>query len=156
VTGRRLGRDRDHLVNPTTLKPHSVSENLYGEINVDSLVDSIKEYGILVSLVIKSNNSITSGCRRWKAAIEIGLPEVPVEVKDYADEWEEKRDILEYNRYRDKTFSQKMKEAELLKEILAEEARRKEIEAGKVTGRGHKKVSLELDKPLRASKEIAK
>jgi hypothetical protein len=46
----------------------------------------------------------------------------------------------------------KMNEGELIKEIVAEEARRRKIEAGKETGRGHKKVTLKSVEPLRIPK----
>lgn len=105
--------------NPSSLKPHQVSLGLYGEIDVGDLRESIEELGILVPIVIMEGGMIISGCRRWKTAMELGMNEVPVEVECYTDEWGEKRAILEYNRYRRKTITQMMKEAKLLKELIA-------------------------------------
>lgn len=103
---------------PTTLKPHVVSLELYGEIDVGDLKESIEELGILVPIIITEDGNIISGHRRWKTASELGMNEVPIEVEHYANEWEEKRAILEYNRYRQKTITQRMREAKLLKVLI--------------------------------------
>lgn len=108
--------------NPCDLKPHPVSVGLYGDNHVEDIQESIAKYGILTPLVITSGNIIISGHRRWRAALNLKLETVPVEVKAYGDELDEKRSILEYNRQREKTFSQKMNEAKLIKDIVAEEA----------------------------------
>lgn len=136
---------------PLTLKPHPVSAALYCEIdsyreirewrpdrvntmelarlavidrmNTMDLAESIKRQGILVPLVIKEAGIIISGCRRWKVALELGLQSVPVEVKSFENEVEEKLAILDYNRQREKTFSQKMREAELLGGITGKSAK---------------------------------
>lgn len=138
---------------PLTLKPHPISAALYCEIdsyreirgwrtdsvrspesarlavidrtNTMDLVESIERKGILVPLVINKDGIIISGCRRWKAALELGLRRVPVEVKSFENEVEEKQAILDYNRQREKTFSQKMREAELLGEITGKTAKQR-------------------------------
>lgn len=115
---------------PKLLTPHPISLKLYGELNTDGLKERIREDGILVPLVIKEDNTIVSGCRRWKSAMELELDTVPVELKSYATELEEKIAILDYNRYRDKNFSQKMNEAELIEWIVAEEAKQRQREHG--------------------------
>ncbi|GAI29338.1 unnamed protein product, partial [marine sediment metagenome] len=76
-------------------------------------------------LVINEDGIIISGCCRWKAALQLGLTSVPVEVRSFKNEIEEKQAILDFNLYREKTFSQKMREAELLKEIAGRGAKRK-------------------------------
>jgi hypothetical protein len=99
------------------------------------------------------------GCRRWATAIDLGLDKVPVEVRTYNSELEEWEDILSHNIARDKTFTQKMKEAELRKEIVAEEAKKRQVNAGKQYGEKHPK-SQELspisDKPLRTDDTVGK
>ena len=62
---------------------------LYGEINTDGLRESIEQHDIRVPLVIKNDNTIISGCRRCKAAVEMGKVEVPVDVKSYASDRKE-------------------------------------------------------------------
>jgi len=137
---------------PITLKPHPISAALYGGIpgyedreitgwraregvtaetyviqgmDTTDLLKSIDRDGILVPLVINEDGIIISGCRRWKAALQLGLTSVPVEVRSFKNEVEEKQSILDYNQYREKTFSQKMREAELLKEIAGRRAKRR-------------------------------
>ncbi len=108
---------------PQELKPHPISIELYGDNHIDDIKDSIAKFGILVPLIITSGNIIISGHRRWRCAIELGIDSVPIEVKSFANELEEKRSILEFNQQREKTTSQKIKEAKLLKVIISEEAR---------------------------------
>ena len=47
-----------------------------------------------------------------------------------------------------------MNEAELIKEIAIVEAKRRKVEAGKATGRGHKKVRFQTN--LRTDETVAK
>lgn len=50
------------------------------------LADSIKQYGILQPIMVQKNGDmyeIIAGERRWRAAKEAGLKEVPVIVRDY-------------------------------------------------------------------------
>jgi ParB-like chromosome segregation protein Spo0J len=132
---------------PITLKPHPVSARLYlpiedwdiegrqpitpdetcnlvmQKMETDDLKESIIQNGILVPLVINSDGSIISGSRRWKVAMELGLARVPVEVRAFSDDCDEEQAIIDYNLSRVKTFSQKMKEAELIKEIAAKRAK---------------------------------
>ncbi len=132
---------------PITLKPHPLSARLYGVIDpleisgwqadrpargsviqrmdTTDLLESIDRGGILMPLVINEDGIIISGCRRWKAALQVGLTSVPVEVRSFKNEIEEKQAILDYNHNREKTFSQKMREVELLKEIVGKRAKRR-------------------------------
>lgn len=113
--------------NPKELKPHPISIKLYGINQIEDIKESITKLGILVPLTITEDNLIISGHRRWRCATELELDSVPVEVKTFASELEEKRSILEYNRQREKNFSQKMHEAELIKDIIIEEAHQRQI-----------------------------
>lgn len=115
------------------MKPHPLNIKIYGEID-DGLVESIKKHGIKEPIVIKSDGTIISGHRRWKAAVNLGLDEIPYRVEDYPDELSEQEALIEYNRQREKTYSQKMAEAEKLKEIEAERAKRRQ-EATQLAGK---------------------
>jgi len=107
--------------NPKELKPHPVSIELYGYNQIEDIRESISNLGILVPLTITKDNLIISGHRRWRCAIELELDSVPIEVKTFVNEVEEKRSILEYNRQRKKMFSQKMREAILLEDLVRKE-----------------------------------
>lgn len=49
---------------------------------VDKVKESIKEFGFKVPIVVDKNNEIIAGHTRKKAALEIGIKEVPVIVAD--------------------------------------------------------------------------
>lgn len=49
---------------------------------VEYVVKSIQEFGFKVPMVIDKNNTIVAGHTRYKAALELGLEEVPVIIAD--------------------------------------------------------------------------
>lgn len=57
---------------------------------INSLSISIKEHGLIQPLVVTKNSkgryTIVAGERRWRAAKQAGLKEVPVIINDYTDE----------------------------------------------------------------------
>lgn len=60
----------------------------FDEDSLQELADSIKQYGILQPLIVKKHEKfyeIIAGERRWRAAKLAGLKEVPVLIRDYAD-----------------------------------------------------------------------
>jgi site-specific DNA-methyltransferase (adenine-specific) len=101
---------------------------IYGneELPADFLAD-ISKNGILVPLSVKKDGTIISGHRRWKAAIQLELKNIPVNIISYADINEEKEAIISFNNQREKTFSQRMKEAEQLEIIEKERAKERKI-----------------------------
>lgn len=73
------------LVQPNTNQPRKNFE----EDSLNDLSDSIKEFGIISPLLVKEKNGmyeIIAGERRWRAAKEAGLKEVPVIVNNDYDE----------------------------------------------------------------------
>jgi N6-adenosine-specific RNA methylase IME4/ParB-like chromosome segregation protein Spo0J len=120
------------------LRPHPLSAEIYGPPELDAdFLDSIERFGILTPLSILSDGTILSGHRRWYAATELGFDEVPVRVQAVEDELSVQRTIIESNRQRDKTFSQKMREAECLERIERETReleRREKISQYRQTG----------------------
>jgi len=112
----------------TDLKPHPMNRKLYGEeVLPPEFVASIRENGILVPLAVKDDGTIISGHRRWQAALALKMECVPVQVVRYADDLDEREAIIEFNRQREKTFSQKMAEAEELEAVERERARRRQL-----------------------------
>lgn len=60
----------------------------FDEDSLQELADSIKQYGILQPLIVKKHEKfyeIIAGERRWRAAKMAGLKEVPVLIRDYAE-----------------------------------------------------------------------
>lgn len=60
----------------------------FDEDALQELADSIKQYGILQPLIVKKHDQfyeIIAGERRWRAAKLAGLKEIPVLIRDYAE-----------------------------------------------------------------------
>lgn len=111
------------------LKPHSFNLKLYGEEDLpQGFLDSIKEKGIREPLAVKKDGTIISGHRRWRAAKVAGIVQAPVVQVEYATELDEREAIIDFNRHRQKTFSQRMTEAEEIEVIERERARGRQVE----------------------------
>lgn len=107
---RGLGRGLNALINTgtdTESKENTKENNEYKEVFVNislvepnrnqprkefdkdalsELANSIKQYGILQPIIVQKNEDmyeIIAGERRWRAAKEAGLTEVPIIIRDY-------------------------------------------------------------------------
>jgi N6-adenosine-specific RNA methylase IME4 len=110
------------------LRPHKLNEKLYGcEELPGSFVESVRAKGILVPLAVKPDGTIISGHRRWQAAKSLGMATVPVQVVEYKSDLDEREAIIDFNRQREKTFSQQMAEGEELEVIESERAKERQI-----------------------------
>src|SRR4051812_39932654 len=103
---------------PDALTPNSFSISIYGDPSgqLEDLLGSIREHGILVPLVVAAGLEpgtwdILSGHRRWACARALGLEAVPCEVRRVRSEVSRRSLVLEFNRQRRKSFSQLMREA---------------------------------------------
>lgn len=70
------------LVEPNRNQPRKE----FDKESLSELANSIKQYGILQPIIVQKNGDmyeIIAGERRWRAAKEAGLTEVPVIVRDY-------------------------------------------------------------------------
>lgn len=137
--------------NPRDLKPHPLNTQIYGvEVADEDLIDSIKSKGILEPIVIKDDNTILSGHRRWAASKELGIDRVPCRVLTFDDALDEAESLIEFNRQRVKNFTQVMNEGEYLFKIefSRAEIRRKATEAKPGNQLAVKTVSPVLDTPL--------
>jgi len=112
-----------------SLFPHPRNLEIYGhgEPDVDDLLPSIRAKGILRPLIVSPREDetywIVDGVRRFFASVQLGIKELPCQIKSYASEDELILDIIDYNRYRRKTPRQMYMEAISLWPIFAEEAR---------------------------------
>lgn len=78
-------------VQPNRLNPRTQ----FSKAGLDDLADSIRHYGILEPLIVRPVNGhyeVVVGERRYRAAQQAGLDEVPVIVRDYSDE-----EVMEIN-----------------------------------------------------------
>jgi|688.fasta_scaffold133212_2 DNA modification methylase len=102
------------LLPTTDLRVSDTHNHLYGkDERMDSLfIETIKREGILTPLIISQDSYIISGVLRYRAAIELGIVQVPVIIsespfKDY--------EVAILNQGRRKTESMRLAEYELLK-----------------------------------------
>lgn len=73
------------LIEPNRKQPRKN----FDEDALQELSDSIKQFGIIQPLVVQKKNDyyeIIAGERRWRAAKQAGLKEVPVIIKDYSEQ----------------------------------------------------------------------
>jgi ParB family chromosome partitioning protein len=129
ATANGLLVTRTIALDPKRIKPNHFSISTYGEpsAEIDDLMASIREHGILVAMVVAPGPKpgtweVLSGHRRLACALGLGLAEVPCEVRRIPPGAARRRAILEYNRQRRKTFSQLMREADALEELWGSEA----------------------------------
>ncbi len=74
-----------HQIEPNRDQPRKVFE----EESLAELAESIRRYGVLQPLLVQKKDdyyAIVAGERRWRAALEAGLKEVPVVIGEYAPE----------------------------------------------------------------------
>lgn len=111
----------------TELKSNPFSISLYGipDAEIDDLLESVRTSGVLVPLVVTRQAGVwevVSGHRRLACARALGLELVPCEVRSFSSPAAVQQAILEYNRQRTKTFSQRMREADALEELYSTKA----------------------------------
>ncbi|RKZ56249.1 MAG: hypothetical protein DRR16_15525 [Candidatus Parabeggiatoa sp. nov. 3] len=99
------------------LKPHPRNVEIYGDENVNDLVEQIRTTGWLKPIVISPEMNIISGHRRWKAAQQLEWERVPVEIQEFESDEDELRRLLNENVNREKTPTQKTREMRLWKTV---------------------------------------
>jgi ParB/RepB/Spo0J family partition protein len=113
-------------VQMSNLKPHPLNAQVYGDSYDADLAESIKKHGILTPLLVTMDNVIISGHRRWNAARDLGLAEVPVITSDLTDEMDIEEAVLVSNKQRQKTNEQIAREFQELKKIEEEKAKKRQ------------------------------
>jgi len=115
------------IKSPSDLKQHPLNLEIYGiELSDSDLIESIRTKGILEPIVIKDDDTILSGHRRWLAATELKMDKVPCRVLSFSDAMEEEESLIEFNRQREKSISQKMRESDHLIKIESERAKKRQ------------------------------
>ena len=80
-------------ISPNALKPHPRNEEFFSNAEGEDyqrLKESIQELGVLTPLRVSSDMTIVSGHQRWRAAKELGLESVPVEIDEGLKDEDEK------------------------------------------------------------------
>lgn len=129
VTAKSLPASQTITLPPSRLQPNHFSLSIYGDptTEINDLLPSIRDHGILVALVVAPGSEqgtweVISGHRRLACAQALDLAEVPCDVRHLPDGAERHRTILEYNRQHRKTFSQLMREADAIEKLWKAEA----------------------------------
>lgn len=119
-----VGMAYNVLKSPKELKPHNLNVEIYGNESVDmDLVESIQKKGILEPLVIRDDNTILSGHRRWLASKHLKIDKIPCRTITFDNNLDEKEALIEFNRQREKTHEQRVREGKQLKGIYVERAK---------------------------------
>ena len=110
------------------LRSHPANEQLYGDAEtVEDLVEAIGKSGWVRPLAITADGIVISGHRRLSAARQLGLREVPVEVLELeGDDLLER--LLNENKTREKTETQRAREERMWGEIAERRARARRLE----------------------------
>ena len=95
---------------------HPQNEEIYLLSDVDDLVQSINEVGLLQPLVINQHNQVVSGNRRFSAIQKLEWSEVEVEQVEISDE-EVGKYLVHYNKFRVKKFREVLNEFEVLRQF---------------------------------------
>ena len=114
------------MIEPNRDQPRKV----FAPEQIQELSDSIKKYGVLQPLLVQKKGSryeIIAGERRWRAAMQAGLKEVPVVVKEYSKQQAMEISLIENVQREDlnpieeaMAYQQLMQEFDLTQEEIAE------------------------------------
>lgn len=107
-----------NTVNIGLLRPNPISFSLYGDLNHDenflSLKTSIQLEGVLEPLVVTKNYYIISGVRRFYAAKQLGLKEIPVVFSPISQEEVDEYVVISHQQQRVKSSVQIFREIEII------------------------------------------
>ena len=93
------------------LKAHPRNEEVYGSSeNIADLVKSIEFKGYVHPLVVKTDGTIISGHRRWRALTALGWKEAPAIVREFETEDDELFVLIAENRHRKHSPVQRIRE----------------------------------------------
>ena len=96
-----------------TLEHHPKNSEIYDLSDIEELVESIDEVGLLQSIIVNEKFQILSGHRRFEAIKRLGWDEVDVEVKEI-NESETDYYLVQYNKQRVKSTKELLNEYEVV------------------------------------------
>ena len=96
---RNIETNGEKYINITLIEPNiNQPRKAFKKEELEELSESIKLYGVLQPLIVKkigAKYEIIAGERRWRAAKNIGLKEVPVVIRDYDEQKSKEISIIE-------------------------------------------------------------
>lgn len=103
------------------LKPHPRNEEIYGcSESIADLVELIQLKGYVQPLTVKTDGTIVSGHRRWRALAALGWKFVPVIVRHFQTEDYELFVLVAENRHRHQSPVQRIREGIVVEPIARE------------------------------------
>jgi len=135
VEQRKEEPGKEYMMKLSAIEPNQGQPRKdFNEESIAELADSIKKYGVLQPLLVQKNGEhykIVAGERRWRAAKEAGLKEVPVVIKEYTKQQAMEIALIENVQREDlnpieeaQAYQQLMQEFELTQEEIAERVSR--------------------------------
>jgi len=114
------------------LEPHPLNKRIYTNEDIGELKGKIAEHGFHSehNLIVTPENQILSGHRRWRAAKELEIEQLPVVRVEPDGENDELRRLLLANQYRDKTPAEKIREGKAWEQVEREAAKERKTKAG--------------------------
>lgn len=105
----------------STLSAHPLNDYFFDDMSGtkwDEFMESVKTSGVIEPIVITKTNIIVSGHQRVRACKKLNIDNIPARVKDYANEDEVIKDLLETNiRQRGNIDSSGTKLGRVIKEL---------------------------------------
>ena len=109
------------------LEHHPKNSEIYDLSNIEELVESINEVGLLQSIIVNEKYKILSGHRRFEAIKILGWKEIDVEVKEI-DESETDFYLVQFNKQRVKSTKELLNEYEVVeKHIQKQQGKRSDL-----------------------------
>lgn len=126
---------KEYMMKVSIIEPNRTQPRKdFNEESIAELADSIKKYGVLQPLLVQKQGehyAIVAGERRWRAAKEAGIKEVPVVIKEYTKQQAMEIALIENVQREDlnpieeaQAYQQLMQEFELTQEEIAERVSR--------------------------------
>lgn len=155
------------FISTSAIKVHPRNTEFFDDISgedYENFKNSIREDGILVDIIVAPDMTVLSGHQRLKAALELGIEKVPVQIKDVKDENDKLRILLAANFGRNKNDEAKQRK------IIAEyvslcgykngemgNGRKKECQVGTPTPKlTLEEIAAELKIPKRSLQRVLK
>ena len=127
------------------LSHHPKNKEIYQLSDIDDLMNSIFNVGLLQPLIINNKYQILSGNRRFHSIKRLGWKEVEVEVRDVQEDKEELL-LIHFNKQRIKSFRELINEYLILDKYYRKgQGRRTDLSSAKIgKGSSREKISKEI------------
>ncbi|MEG4006258.1 ParB N-terminal domain-containing protein [Microcoleus sp. Pol11C1] len=131
------------------LKPHPRNEEIYGcTARIADLVELIQLKGYVQPLTVKTDGTIVSGHRRWRALSALGWKFVPVIVRPFQTEDDELFVLVAENRHRHQSPVQRIREGIVVEPIARELRNRHAAKKARHQAAGSAELPSDNQQPL--------